>query len=365
MNDSQVGFIGLGLIGGSVAKAIKAKYPNYKITAYDINTNALQLAYKEGIVDTVANTVDDSFGCCDFIFLCAPVSYNVAYLASLKSVIKSDCILTDVGSVKTNIHEKIIELNLEENFIGGHPMAGSEKTGYENAVSHLIENAYYVLTPSSKISEEKLDFYFHFVKKLGAIPIVLDYKEHDYVTAAISHLPHIIAASLVNLVEKKDSSEQIMKNIAAGGFKDITRIASSSPTMWQQICLSNKENITLLLADYIEELKQMKAIVEASSKNSIYEVFDHAREYRNSISNSSLGPIKKIYELYCDIIDEAGQIATIAAILADSNISIKNIGIIHNREFVEGALRIEFYDEDSATRALSLLIQYQYHVYER
>ncbi|PXV95393.1 prephenate dehydrogenase [Lachnotalea glycerini] len=365
MNDSQVGFIGLGLIGGSVAKAIKAKYPNTKITAYDPNTKSIHFARQEGVVDTIAASIDDAFSCCDFIFLCAPVSYNITYLTSLKAVIKPECILTDVGSVKTSIHEKVIELELEENFIGGHPMAGSEKTGYENSVSHLIENAYYVLTPSSKISEDKIMHYIDYVETLGSIPIVLDYKEHDYVTAAISHLPHIIASSLVNFVEKKDSSEKIMKNMAAGGFKDITRIASSSPTMWQQICLTNKENISLLLNDYIEELSHFKDLIDSACENDLYHIFDDAREYRNSIANSSLGPIKKIYELYCDIIDEAGGIATIATILASNNISIKNIGIIHNREFVEGALRIEFYDEDSSKRAFALLVKYSYHIYER
>ncbi|MFA9375721.1 MAG: prephenate dehydrogenase/arogenate dehydrogenase family protein [Lachnotalea sp.] len=365
MNASQVGFIGLGLIGGSIAKAIKSKYKTIHITAYDINSNALLLAQKEGIVDTVALAVDDTFENCDLIFLCAPVSYNITYLTSLKEIIKSDCILTDVGSVKTSIHENIIKLNLEENFIGGHPMSGSEKIGYEHAVSHLIENAYYILTPSSNVNEEKINFYSTFVKKLGSIPLVMDYKEHDYITGVISHLPHIIAASLVNLAKNKDSKDHIMKNIAAGGFKDITRIASSSPTMWQQICLENKDNIASLLSDYINELVQIKQLIEASSSGDLYEMFDSASEYRNSISNASLGPIKGIYELYCDIIDETGGIATIATILANNLISIKNIGIIHNREFIDGVLRIEFYDEDSAKRALLLLTKYSYTVHER
>ncbi|WP_099468295.1 prephenate dehydrogenase [Konateibacter massiliensis] len=365
MNDSQVGFIGLGLIGGSIAKAIKAKYPNSKITAYDINVHALQTAQEDGIVDNAVSSVEENFSDCDIIFLCTPVSYNVTYLASLKGQLKSTCILTDVGSVKTDIHEKIIQFNLEESFIGGHPMAGSEKTGYENSVAHLIENAYYVLTPSSKVDSKKVDFFTNFVKNLGSLPIILNYKEHDYVTAAISHLPHIIASSLVNLVEKRDSEEQIMKNIAAGGFKDITRIASSSPIMWQQICLTNRENISALLNDYIKELSQVKALVDSSLEQELYDMFDNAREYRNSITDSSLGPIKKLYELYCDIIDEAGGIATIATILANNHISIKNIGIIHNREFVEGALRIEFYDEDSSKRAVALLKKYRYTVYER
>ncbi len=365
MSDSQVGFIGLGLIGGSIAKAIKAKYPNSKITAFDLNEQALQQACSERVVDLVSYEVGGSFRNCDIIFLCTPVSSNITYLSTLKNIMKPSCILTDVGSVKSNIHEKIIAFDLEEYFIGGHPMAGSEKIGYENAMPHLIENAYYVITPSLKVSHEKIEYYKKFIATLGSIPLVLDYKEHDYVTAAISHLPHIIASSLVNLVEKKDSKEQIMKNIAAGGFKDITRIASSSPVMWQQICLTNKQNISLLLQEYINELTNVKTLVDSSSTQEIYDMFEKAREYRNSITNSSLGPIKKIFELYCDIIDETGGIATIATILASNLISIKNIGIIHNREFVEGVLRIEFYDEEASKRALGLLKKYNYTVHER
>jgi prephenate dehydrogenase len=118
-----------------------------------------------------------------------------------------------------------------------------------------LENAYYILTPTPETSTERLEDYRNLVTKTGAIPLILDYKQHDYVTAAISHLPHVIAASLVNLVRDSDSEEGIMKMVAAGGFKDITRIASSSAGMWQQICLTNTENITNLLDDYISSLQ--------------------------------------------------------------------------------------------------------------
>mgnify|MGYP000541519517 FL=1 len=120
----------------------------------------------------------------------------------LKDLIHPDCILTDVGSVKTAIHEEITRLGLDANFIGGHPMAGSEKSGFANSKAHLIENAYYILTPSDKVSSEKLEDYRCFVQSLKALPIVLDYRLHDTVTGTISHLPHIIASCLVNFVKK-------------------------------------------------------------------------------------------------------------------------------------------------------------------
>ena len=361
----KIGFIGLGLIGGSIAKAIHQYYPDYEIVAFDKSKESLALATQESTIDVAATTIDNNFHNCNYIFLCAPVASNTAYLKQITEYLNDDCILTDVGSVKTNIHEEVKALGIEKYFIGGHPMAGSEKSGYSNSKAMLIENAYYILTPTSEVSQEKVDAYEHFIESLKALPIVLDYQLHDYITGTISHLPHIIASSLVNFVKQHDTNDELMKNLAAGGFKDITRIASSSPIMWQNICLKNKQNIVDILDQYIDSLEDFKEAIEREDDLDLYNRFDSSRNYRNSMPASSAGPIKKAFAVYCDIIDEAGGIAAIATILASNNISIKNIGIIHNREFEEGVLRIEFYDEDSTKRAVELLQKFRYIVYER
>lgn len=244
-------------------------------------------------------------------------------------------------------------------------MAGSEKSGFVNSKAMLIENAYYIITPTAIVAKEKVDAYAAFVESLKALPVVLDYEEHDYITGAISHLPHIIASALVNFVKDKDGKEELMKQLAAGGFKDITRIASSSPTMWQHICLKNKDNIVNILDEYIAVLENAKRSVADGMESDIYNFFETSKNYRNSIPGGSSGPIKRMFAVYCDIIDEAGGIATIATILAANNINLKNIGIIHNREFEEGVLRIEFYDEASSKKAAELLQKYRYVVYER
>ncbi len=361
----KIGFVGIGLIGGSIAKAIRQYYPDCEMIAFDKNRETLALATQEAVIDVACTVIDDNFQNCDYIFLCAPVSYNTAYLKQLKNYMHKDCILTDVGSVKTSIHEEIIALDMEANFIGGHPMAGSEKSGFVNAKAMLIENAYYILTPSAKVPQEKVDAYNAFIASLKALPVVLGYEEHDYITGAISHLPHIIAATLVNYVKDHDDQNELMKHLAAGGFKDITRIASSSPTMWQHICLKNKDNIVKILDEYISLLEETKQSVVDSKEQEIFNFFDTSRNYRNSIPGGSSGPIKRMFAVYCDIVDEAGGIATIATILAANNINLKNIGIIHNREFEEGVLRIEFYDEASSKKAAELLQKYRYIVYER
>lgn len=364
-NKKKVGFVGLGLIGGSIAKAIRQYFPDHEIIAFDKSKETLALATQESVIDVACTFIDDNFKDCDYIFLCAPVSYNTAYLKQLKEHIHKDCILTDVGSVKSSIHEEVIALDMEENFIGGHPMAGSEKSGFVNSKPVLIENAYYIITPSEKVDSQKVKNYEAFIQALKALPVILGYEEHDYITGAISHLPHIIASSLVHFVKDHDDKDELMKHLAAGGFKDITRIASSSPTMWQHICLKNKDNIVKILDEYITLLQNAKHSVEEEAEQDIYNFFETSKNYRNSIPGGSSGPIKRMFAVYCDIIDEAGGIATIATILATNNINLKNIGIIHNREFEEGVLRIEFYDESSSKEAAKILQKYRYIVYER
>lgn len=358
-----VGFIGLGLIGGSIAKALKYYYPDVTILAHTRSRETTDYALAEQIIDKAYDCLDTSWSACDYIFLCAPVESNAAYLKELKLFLGEHCILTDAGSTKTDIHEHVTELGLEHCFIGGHPMAGSEKTGIRNSKRHLIENAYYIITPSAQVASEKVDAYVNLVSSLKALPLVLDCHEHDYVTGAISHLPHIIASTLVNLVHAKDTPSETMRTIAAGGFKDITRIASSSPEMWEQICTTNSDNIVSILDDYIESLKKVRGELRNRDHHALNRLFADSRDYRNTFSDLSSGPLKKVHRLYCDLVDETGGIAIISTILASSNISLKNIGIVHNREFEDAVLRVEFYNQEALDLAAALLRKYRYTVY--
>jgi prephenate dehydrogenase len=244
-------------------------------------------------------------------------------------------------------------------------MTGSEKTGYQNSYALLLENAYYILTPTEKTPEWMTKLLYQLVERMGSIPIILEAGEHDRITAAISHVPHIIAAQLVNLIRNSDDEAEKMRSLAAGGFKDITRIASSSPVMWQNICLTNAVDIKAMLDEYIRTLQTASDALAAEDSDFLYRMFDTAGEYRSSIPNKSIGLMNKLFEVYLDIMDEAGAIATIATLLASNQISIKNIGIIHNREFEEGVLRIEFYKEEAQLKAVTLLSRYNYQIYER
>lgn len=368
-SDIRIGFIGFGLIGGSIARALKKINQNYYLIAYDYHKNKpssdLQAALNDQVLDQVTTILSEGFPECDIVFLCSPVLTNIEYLRQLKPLLKPTCILTDVGSVKTNIHEAVEELGLEVQFVGGHPMTGSEKTGYLNSYALLLENAYYILTPTALTPDSMTQTLYQLVKRMGSIPIILEAKEHDKITAAISHVPHIIAAQLVNLVRESDDEAEKMRALAAGGFKDITRIASSSPVMWQNICLTNAKEIKECLDTYIDSLCIASNALACKDGDFLYHMFDTAGEYRSAIPNKSIGLMKKLFEVYLDIVDEAGAIATIATLLASNQISIKNIGIIHNREFEEGVLRIELYDEEAQQKAITMLGRYNYRIYER
>ena len=355
MKFNKVGFIGLGLIGGSIAKKMKADHPDIHIYATAHHEETVKEAYREGLIDNDTLLPLTAFHDCDIIFLCAPVQRNLDYLSELKDIIQKDCYITDVGSTKTEIHEEVIRLGLEANFIGGHPMTGSEKTGILAADKTLLENAYYIITPTAITPQSDVEDFREFIRSLGSIPLILDYKTHDYSTAAISHLPHMIAYSLVNLVQQIDDDNETMKSIAAGGFKDITRIASSSPVMWQNICASNRQQILVLMDKYTALLSRLRSYIEASDEQALLDFFQSAKDYRDSLSLPNIKTESTYYELFVDLPDETGGIAKVSRILADAGISIKNIGIVNNREFEEGILHISFADERSRSKAKELL----------
>ncbi len=362
MKDSKLAFIGLGLIGGSIARGIKRSNPKATIMAYMRTRSRLEQAREDGIVDVILSGVGEELRQCDLIFLCTPVEHNASYLSQIGPFLKPGALITDVGSTKTDIHRHVTRLGLESVFVGGHPMAGSEKTGYEHSSDHLLENAYYIITPTAKSTREQTDRLVAVARSIGSIPIVLDYEQHDRITAAISHLPHIVASSLVNLVRDSDSGDSMMKRLAAGGFKDITRIASSSPEMWEQICMTNSQNLSHILKQYIDSLTCVARQLEANDSQAIYRLFETSRDYRDTFAQKAKGAIDPDYSFTVDIADEVGAISTISVILAAGGISIKNIGINHNREHGEGALRISFYQKEAMDKAWTRLKKYHYEL---
>ena len=366
MRHLKLGFVGFGLIGGSIAKALKSKNADAEILVYSRRKNPeLEKGVSDGIIDELVYDIGDAFSSCDVIFMCTPVTRITELLPLVKAVMKPDCILTDVGSVKGGICEAASGLGLSRQFIGGHPMAGSEKTGYESSTDILLQNAFYLLTPTEDNTKEDIDTLRELITLTGATCVVLDPKEHDRITALISHIPHLIAVALVNLARINDDGEQTLKMFAAGGFRDITRIASSSPQMWEEICLMNADMLDKYLVEFEQMIRECREAIKARDGQKIYDDFVTAGEYRDSLPTKESTLLKKSHDVFINIDDRVGVIAEVATVLSDADINIKNIGIVNNREFADGALRIEISTKQAADKARSLLKNSGYDVIER
>lgn len=358
----KAGIVGLGLMGGSIAKALK-KYCGVKeIAAYGRNEESLRQALGDGAITGYSTAIDSSFSGCDIIFICTPVDTIADYARMLAPFVGRDCILTDVGSTKTNVYESLAGLD-GLCFIGGHPMTGSEKTGYTASVEYLFENAYYLLTPYPDAPPDKVDNLRNIVTQIGAIPVVLPPHTHDHAVAAISHAPHVIASALVNTVRDLDDESHILQSLAAGGFKDITRIASASPEIWQSISMENRCEIIGVLDAFMERLHSFKEQLNNRDNDAVYDFFNNAKTYRDSFQNRT--GLMKTYELFVDIVDRPGTIATVTTHLSIHGINIKNIGVVNNREFENGVLQVIFDTESDRNRSIGLLNNLNFTVHVR
>ncbi|HHW47557.1 MAG TPA: prephenate dehydrogenase [Clostridiaceae bacterium] len=364
MVNSKITIIGLGLIGGSLAKALRERLGVSDITAIEKDSGTIDKAVKDGSISRGFTAPNEHVWNSDIIFLCTPVKQTIEYITTIYDKTSPDCIITDVGSTKGKIIECVNNLPNPPCFIGGHPMAGAEKEGYLASSSHLFENAYYILTPSKSTTEAAIDCMLQIVQGIGGIPILIDAYTHDRITGAISHVPHIIASALVNMVREMDSGDGRMQMLAAGGFRDITRIASSNPDMWENIIASNSSHIIEIMNTYINILNKFKEDMINCNSRGIYEFFDSARNYREQMPSGRVGLISPLFDIVVDVVDRPGVIGEIATILGNNNINIKNINVSNSREFEQGCLRITLPDQKSVNIAFDLLSIKGYKVYK-
>lgn len=362
MSFKKAGIVGLGLIGGSLAKALKSRAGVEKIVAVNRNEDVLKLAYSEGVISEYATDITDIFRGCDIVFLCTPVDILFEYAKKLVPFLDADCIVTDVGSTKKALYEKMNLFSDNFLYIGGHPMTGSEKFRYQASKEHLFENAYYIIVPGSSVPNQKVLLFRKLISNIGAIPLTLSSSEHDHIAASISHVPHIMAASLVNLVKQLDSEKEHMHLLAAGGFKDITRIASSSPDMWKSVCFENKEEIISVLNSLEMVISNMKSSLEKQDEPGVYDFFNQARLYRDSFSSVTPGRYSGRFEINVDVLDKPGSIAIITVLFSSNAINIKNLEIVNNRESDNGALLISFASEEERQKSIKLLREMNYEV---
>ena len=248
----KITIIGVGLIGGSLGLALKEKKPNFKIIGID-KQEIIEKAIFRGAIDEGTANLEEGIKEADIVILATPVKTILDLLPQINSFLKKGCLVTDTGSTKGQIVERANKiLSKDTFFIGGHPMAGSEKYGIDSANSHLFQEKTYILTPDKKSNLINMKKIFSLIKMINANILILDPLEHDKIVSAVSHLPQIIAVSLINAIGElalQGNNNNYFKAVGEG-FKDMTRIASSPYKIWEDICETNQENIVKMIQEF-------------------------------------------------------------------------------------------------------------------
>jgi len=351
---NKILIVGVGLIGGSLALALKRK--GYKGTIIGVdNPYALENAKKRKAVDEVYPIEDLKQACsqADLIFLCTPINEIIEIIKVIGEYIKPNTLITDVGSIKRKIIETAnIHIPMECDFIGGHPMAGAEFRGVNAADTFLFENTIYVLTPTRPINESTRKAFGDLLERIGAKVLLLLPRLHDEIAAAVSHLPQMAAVAMMNMVAEKQKESPHFLKMAAGGFRDMTRIASSPFGIWEHIRDTNADMISIYIDAYIEELKKVKQIL---STPELEKYFESSAKNRLNIPSDTRGFLSPHYDISVAVEDKPGMISLIANSLAQENINIKDIEVLKIREDEGGTIRLAFSTEKDQEQAIAVL----------
>lgn len=364
----KVGIVALGLIGGSIAQALSC-HKDFYVTGFSHEQNTLHHAWADRSIDEgylipkigsenweAAILEVDPLFLQDILILCTPVEW-VGALAQVVGA-KSQAILTDVGSVKSPIMEACRNLR----FIGGHPMAGSERTGYACATESLFENAQYVLCAGEHIEDEEREVLEKLVRALGAKPLWLDAYRHDDLVARVSHLPHAVAAALMHAALPDEASSSLAVLLSAGGFRDITRIASSDPDLWAGISLESGAHLLRAVHAMQEQLQQLEVALEKQDEDFLRMFYARANHTRAVIPAKGIGPLISDAQILINIEDKTGALAALTQLLSEAKINIHNISIQDARQYEGGHVRLFISSPGEAIRAIALLKEAGYDV---
>jgi prephenate dehydrogenase len=273
----NVCIIGVGLIGGSFGIALREKKLAKNVVGAVRRAETINAAFQKGAVDNATTELAEAARGADLILLACPVGQMQALCEELAPIIKAGAIVTDVGSTKLEIVEKCAPIfGSKAHFIGGHPMAGSERTGVEYARGDLFENAVWMLTPTASTPEAQTDLLEKLLMEIGAKPLVLDPKTHDELVAVTSHLPHVTAAALVRIFNATNEKNETVSQLIAGGWRDSTRVAAGSAEMWRDICLSNAAPILGNLDALVAELQNLRDVLQEKDGDALADWFEEA-----------------------------------------------------------------------------------------
>ena len=344
---------GLGLIGASMALGIKRDHPDYEILGYNRSQASRDIALERGMIDRATDDFASFAPLADVIILTLPIKQTISYIKELANLdLKEGVIISDAGSTKSAIVATAEKCFADKSvrFVGAHPMAGSHKTGAASADVNLFENAYYIFTPSSLTTPDTLEEMKDLLSGLHARFIEIDAEEHDRVTSQISHFPHILASGLMGQTASYAEEHEMARCFAAGGFRDMTRIAESEPGMWTSILLSNREIIIERIEDFKGRLDEVGHAISVGDENQIWNFFNQAREQRQAMEIHKRGGVDSSFDLYVDVPDEEDVILRILELLRGT--SLVNIHINEeNREDIHGILQISFKNAQDLKRA--------------
>ena len=350
---------GLGLIGASMALGIKRDHPDYKILGYNRSQASRDIALERGMIDRATDDFASFAPLADVIILTLPIKQTIAFIKELANLdLKEGVIISDAGSTKSAIVATAEKCFADKSvrFVGAHPMAGSHKTGAASADVNLFENAYYIFTPSSLTTPDTLEEMRDLLSGLHARFIEIDAEEHDRVTSQISHFPHILASGLMEQTASYAEEHEMARRFAAGGFRDMTRIAESEPGMWTSILLSNRETIIERIEDFKRRLDEVGQAISKGDENQIWNFFNQAREQRQVMEIHKRGGVDSSFDLYVDVPDEENVILRILELLRGT--SLVNIHINEeNREDVHGILQISFKNAQDLKRAEQVITE--------
>lgn len=318
------GVVGLGLIGGSVALALRDL--GYVVGGVDADQNHVERAIANGIIDVAGLPQDAAL-----TVVATPVDSIPAGVR--RALEETRGWVTDTGSVKGSIAADVAH----ERFVPSHPMAGSEQSGLDGARAELFRGAAWVITPTNETSDDTFAAMHELVVSLGADPVTLTPAAHDRMVATVSHVPHLTAAALMNVASRRSDEHLAMLRLAAGGFRDMTRIAAGSPDIWPPICLQNSDAITDVLQEVIESLTTLRTAVEESDVITIRDSLTTARSARVNLPGAVPLP-PNLAEARVRIKDQKGELAAITGLAAELDVNIVDLEIAHSAEGPTGVI---------------------------
>ncbi|MGM0471183.1 MAG: prephenate dehydrogenase/arogenate dehydrogenase family protein [Bacillota bacterium] len=362
----EVAVVGVGLLGSSLGLALKRFTAVEKIVGYDLNREHLKEAVEIGAIDSQISKLESTtqLNTVDLVIIATPVGVIPDVVKQIKPKLAPGTIITDVGSTKEWVIDEVKQLvGSKLTYIPAHPMTGSEVSGPEGADAYLFENAVYVLTPLTKTPDDKLTAVADLLEEIKANLLLMSPAEHDQIVAAVSHLPHIMACALVGAVGKAADSDERIFSLAAGGFRDTTRIAAGDPTMWSDICLSNTKFILEMIDTLKQELEEFEELLTTTDYDQLFTKFESMQSLRQRIPKKKRGLISPTYELVATISDRPNAIGEITTLLGAAGINIIDIEILQVREN-GGTLRLAFGSAEELNNAEDLLTTagYKYEI---